>query len=139
MPNKLIPIFTNFSDPEPTFCGVAPSQGNPLLRIRNLEIVLKNLRSLYQEEFNQMVIMVPNVVRLGTECNSAAAKNDLNLLLLLLLACAVQCPNKEIFIERIKLLPLDVQHSIVDYIKQVGDFYFSFQINRGLNSLNFSK
>lgn len=63
--------------------------------------------------------MVPNIVRLGTESNSPEAKRDLNLLLLLLLACAVQCPNKEIFIDRIKQLPLEVQHSIVHHIKQV--------------------
>ena len=43
----------------------------------------------------------------------------MQLLLLLLLGCAVQCPNKESFIEKIKLMELDVQHAIVECIKQV--------------------
>jgi len=109
-----------YSDPEPAHNEIAPSQGNPLIRLRNLEMLLKNLRNLFQEEFNQIVIAVPNIVRLATQPNVPEAKEDLQLVLLLLLACAVQCPNKELFIERIKQLPVHVQHSIVDYIKQVS-------------------
>lgn len=45
----------------------------------------------------------------------------MKLLLILLLGAAVQCPNKEIFIERIKELDVDTQHAIVELIKQVTD------------------
>lgn len=45
----------------------------------------------------------------------------MKLLLILLLGAAVQCPNKQIFIERIKELDVDTQHAIVELIKQVTD------------------
>lgn len=45
----------------------------------------------------------------------------MKLLLILLLGAAVQCPNKQIFIARIKELDFDIQHSIVELIKQVTD------------------
>lgn len=57
---------------------------------------------------------------LGREPESKSGIEDVQLLLLLLLGCAVQCPNKETFIENIKQLNIDVQHAIVECIKQVG-------------------
>ena len=39
--------------------------------------------------------------------------------LLLLLGCAVQCENKELYIDKIKNLDLNIQHDIVEHIKQV--------------------
>jgi len=41
-------------------------------------------------------------------------------MLLLLLGCAVHCDRRESFIENIQRLPVDVQESIVYYIKQVN-------------------
>lgn len=38
-----------------------------------------------------------------------------------MLGAAVQCPNKEIFIGRIKELNVDTQHAIVELIKRVTD------------------
>ncbi|KAL0276065.1 UNVERIFIED_CONTAM: hypothetical protein PYX00_003727 [Menopon gallinae] len=108
-------------DPEPTHTGVIPSHGNSQIRIKNMDIILKNIRYLYKEELGQIIVMAPNVVRLGMQPNTPAGRQDMTLLLLLLLSCAVQCPNKEIFIEKIKQLNIDVQHSIVDCIKQITD------------------
>lgn len=45
----------------------------------------------------------------------------MRLLLTLLLGIAVQCPNKELFIARIKELDVETQHSLVEVIKQVTD------------------
>lgn len=45
----------------------------------------------------------------------------MRLLLTLLLGAAVQCPNKELFIARIKELHVDIQHGIVEVIKRVTD------------------
>lgn len=39
----------------------------------------------------------------------------------MLLGAAVQCPNKEIFIGRIKELDVDTQHAIVEIIRKVTD------------------
>lgn len=62
---------------------------------------------------------MPDCLRLGREPFSKSSFEDMKLLLLLLLGCAVQCPNKESFIERIKTLPIESQHALVHYIKQV--------------------
>jgi hypothetical protein len=62
---------------------------------------------------------MPDCLRLGREPYSKQSFEDMKLLLLLLLGCAVQCPNKESFIERIKTLPIESQHALVHYIKQV--------------------
>lgn len=52
---------------------------------------------------------------------SRVGLEQMKLLLTLLLGAAVQCPNKQIFIGRIKELTVDTQHAIVELIKQVTD------------------
>jgi len=73
-----------------------------------------------QEELCQVLLVVPDCVKLGREPESKAGVENMQLLLLLLLGCAVQCPNKETFIDRIKQLDVQVQHAIVDCIRQVS-------------------
>lgn len=63
--------------------------------------------------------MLPDCVTLGRTPGSQVALEQLHLLILLLLGCAVQGPTKELFIARIKELPIEIQHEIVDCIKQV--------------------
>jgi chromosome segregation ATPase len=46
---------------------------------------------------------------------------QMKLLLTLLLGAAVQCPNKQVFIGRIKELNVEIQHGIVEVIKLVTD------------------
>lgn len=45
----------------------------------------------------------------------------MKLLFTLLLGAAVQCPNKQFFIARIKELVVDTQHAIVEIIKLITD------------------
>lgn len=52
---------------------------------------------------------------------SKAGLEQMKLLYTLLLGAAVQCPNKQFFISRIKELDVDTQHAIVDIIKRVTD------------------
>ncbi|GLH04901.1 Protein hook [Gryllus bimaculatus] len=108
-------------DPEPMHHGVSPSHGNHVIRIKNMHVLIKNIKCLYEEELGQVVLVLPDCVKLGREPDSKAGLENMQLLLLLLLGCAVQCPNKETFIEHIKALDVDVQHDIVDCIKQVTD------------------
>ncbi|XP_063241285.1 protein Daple [Bacillus rossius redtenbacheri] len=108
-------------DPEPVHHGVVPSLGNTLVRIRNMDIIIRNIKTLYEEEFCQVVLALPDSVRLGQVPTSRAGIEDMQLLLLLLLGCAVQSPSKELFIERIKQMSVDDQHAIVECIKQVTD------------------
>lgn len=67
----------------------------------------------------QTIVCLPDCVSLGRASASEVALEQLQLLLLLLLGCAVQGPTKEHFIARIKELSVDVQHDIVECIKQV--------------------
>ena len=53
-------------------------------------------------------------------CVLAAAQEALQQMLLLILGCAVQCDQKEKFIDDIKRLDIYTQQAIVDYIKQVS-------------------
>ncbi|XP_026276832.1 girdin [Frankliniella occidentalis] len=108
-------------NPEPEHDGVMPSMGNPATRIRNLDIILKNMKAVYEEELCQTLLMVPDCVEIGRHHESKAGLENMQLFLLLLLGCAVQCPNKERFIYHIKQLSEDTQHDIVDCIKQVTD------------------
>ncbi|KAK9498382.1 hypothetical protein O3M35_003028 [Rhynocoris fuscipes] len=108
-------------DPEPVHHGVGPSLGNPSLRTKNMDCIIKNIKTLYEEELCQLVLKLPDASILGRQPESKAGLENMSLLLLLLLGCAVQCPNKQAFIERIKTLPIDAQHSLVDCIKQVTE------------------
>lgn len=53
--------------------------------------------------------------------DTRAGLEQLKLMFTLLLGAAVQCPNKEMFIGRIKELDVDTQHAIVELIRRVTD------------------
>ncbi|XP_054272453.1 protein Daple-like [Macrosteles quadrilineatus] len=108
-------------DPEPLHHGVLPSLGNAAIRVRNFDCIIKNIKTLYEEELCQLIVNLPDCVRLGRDLKTKEGLEDLQLLLLLLLGCAVQCPNKQNFIEGIKTLHVDAQHGLVHCIKQVTE------------------
>lgn len=110
-----------YSDPEPLHDGVLPSCGQVVVRIKNLEMIIGNIKQYYEEELGHLVIKLPDTRGLGKEPELHIA--DMQLLLLLLLGCAVQCPKKEDFITKIQSLHLDTQLAIVDCIKQVTDYH----------------
>ncbi|XP_051166692.1 girdin [Leptopilina boulardi] len=107
-------------DPEPLHDGVIPSLGNNSKRIKNLEIIVGNMKQFYEEELGHLLLRLPDTLNLGKEPESYIG--DMKLFLLLLLGCAVQCPNKEKFITKIKALDVDTQLAIVECIKQVTDY-----------------
>lgn len=82
----------------------------------------------------QLVLKLPDASVLGRQADTRAGLEQMSLLLLLLLGCAVQCPNKQAFIERIKTLPIDAQHSLVDCIKQVNINVLKFICTDNLGS-----
>lgn len=53
--------------------------------------------------------------------NNLCNCDDMQTLLLLILGCAVQCENKELFIEKIKQMDISTQHLIVECIQQITD------------------
>ncbi|XP_065199970.1 girdin [Planococcus citri] len=108
-------------DPEPVHHVVVPSLRNSHTRIRNLSCIVKNIKVLYEEEYGQLIVALPDCVTLGQKPESKEGLEDMRLLLLLVLGGAVQCPNKHNFIENIKALPVDCQHTLVHCIQQVTD------------------
>ncbi|XP_076749877.1 protein girdin [Xylocopa sonorina] len=106
-------------DPEPLHDQVVPSEGNLLIRIKNLRVIVDNMKQFYEEELGHLILRLPDTVNLGKEPELYVA--EMKLLLLLLLGCAVQCPNKEKFITNIKTLNVDTQLAIVECIRQVTD------------------
>ena len=97
--------------------GVVPSLGNITKRTKNLEIIVGNMKQFYEEELGNILLKLPNTTNLGKEPESHI--DDMRLLLLLLLGCAIDCPNKEKFITNIKQLNVGTQMAIVECIKLV--------------------
>ncbi|KAF5288120.1 hypothetical protein FQA39_LY15507 [Lamprigera yunnana] len=113
-------------DPEPSqpiSTSLSSIQGLSITsnRIRIFHGIVRSIKSLYEEELGQVVISLPDCVTLGRAPASQIALEQMRLLLLLLLGCAVQGPTKEYFITRIKELSLNTQHDIVECIKQVTE------------------
>uniref|UniRef100_A0A3P9DPK8 Coiled-coil domain containing 88A n=1 Tax=Maylandia zebra TaxID=106582 RepID=A0A3P9DPK8_9CICH len=90
------------------------------LRIQNLSILIRQIKSYYQECLQQLVMMpLPNVLILGRNPLSAQGLEEMKKLLLLLLGCAVQCEKKEEYIERIQTLDFDTKAAIASRIQEV--------------------
>ncbi|KAJ0183257.1 hypothetical protein K1T71_001233 [Dendrolimus kikuchii] len=112
-------------DPEPS-CHITKLTGLEdqaliLGRVKNFDAIIKNVKGLYEEELGMTLLVVPECICLGKAPESRQGLENMKLLILLLLGAAVQCPNKELFITRIKELDVDLQHNIVECIKQVTD------------------
>lgn len=120
------------SQPIPTTINL-PGLSIVAARIKIFHCIIRNIKNIYEEELGQVVLSLPDCVILGRSPASQAALEQLKLLILLLLGCAVQGPTKEHFILRIKELPLNDQHDIMECIKRVSLFYReykSIQVNR---------
>ncbi|XP_014061040.1 girdin isoform X3 [Salmo salar] len=90
------------------------------LRIHNLSILIRQIKSYYQETLQQLVAMpLPNVLVLGRNPLSEQGLEEMRKLLLLLLGCAVQCEKKEEYIERIQTLDFDTKAAIASHIQEV--------------------
>ncbi|XP_025999395.1 coiled-coil domain containing 88A [Astatotilapia calliptera] len=91
-----------------------------MLRVQNFSILNRHLRAFYQEDLQQLILMsLPNVAILGQDPLTEAAVEELRRLLLLLLGSAVQCENKETFIQQIQSLDIETQAGIASCIQQV--------------------
>ncbi|KAK2706070.1 hypothetical protein QYM36_016180 [Artemia franciscana] len=91
-------------------------------RIRNLDLIVRSLKTFYEEILGQLIVVrLPDPVIVAKDPISEKAIADIELLLLLILGCAVQGPRKESVISDITKLPVDTQHSIVECIQHVTD------------------
>uniref|UniRef100_A0A670I2S5 Coiled-coil domain containing 88A n=1 Tax=Podarcis muralis TaxID=64176 RepID=A0A670I2S5_PODMU len=90
------------------------------LRIQNLSILVKQIKSYYQETLQQLIMMpLPNILIIGKNPFSEQGTEEVKKLLLLLLGCAVQCQKKEEFIERIQSLDFDIRAAVAAHIQEV--------------------
>ncbi|XP_066172698.1 girdin isoform X6 [Sylvia atricapilla] len=90
------------------------------LRIQNLSILVKQIKTYYQETLQQLIMMsLPNVLIIGKNPFSEPGTEEVKKLLLLLLGCAVQCQKKEEFIERIQSLDFDTRAAVAAHIQEV--------------------
>ncbi|KAM6069734.1 protein Daple isoform 2-T2 [Theristicus caerulescens] len=108
-------------DPRPTNQRVNKHVNNDTyLRVQNLTILVRNIKTYYQEVLQQLIVMnLPNVLMIGKDPLSGKSMDEVKKLLLLVLGCAVQCERKEEFIERIKQLDIETQAAIVSHIQEV--------------------
>ncbi|XP_054017883.1 protein Daple [Dryobates pubescens] len=108
-------------DPRPTNQRVNRHVNNDTyLRIQNLTILVRNIKTYYQEVLQQLIVMnLPNVLMIGKDPLSGKSMDEIKKLLLLVLGCAVQCERKQEFIERIKQLDIETQAAIVSHIQEV--------------------
>ncbi|KAK1792807.1 hypothetical protein P4O66_012717, partial [Electrophorus voltai] len=93
---------------------------DPVLRVQNLSILIRRIKAYYQETLQQLVTMpLPNVLVLGRTPLTEQGLGEVKKLLLLLLGCAVQCEQKEEYIERIQTLDFDMKAAIASHIQEV--------------------
>ncbi|XP_052594750.1 protein Daple [Peromyscus californicus insignis] len=108
-------------DPRPNNQRINKHVNNDVnLRIQNLSILVRNIKTYYQEVLQQLIVMnLPNVLMIGKDPLSGKSMEEIKKVLLLVLGCAVQCERKEEFIERIKQLDIETQAGIVAHIQEV--------------------
>ncbi|KAL5009181.1 hypothetical protein ScPMuIL_014762 [Solemya velum] len=109
-------------DPRPAYSGLNRKVDDVSVRIHNWEILVRNIQAYYLEVLQQLLVMkLPNIQCICRDPEKESSLGELRKALLLVLGCAVQCDKKERFIEKIKLLDVEVQHAIVEYIKEITD------------------
>ncbi|XP_007575458.1 protein Daple isoform X1 [Poecilia formosa] len=108
-------------DPSPTNQRLNKNVNNDVsLRLYNLTVLTRHIRTYYQETLQQLVVMPPpNILLIANDPMSVGSMEELKRLLLLLLGCAVQSERKEEMIDKIKLLDIQTQAAIVSHIQEV--------------------
>ncbi|XP_068088641.1 girdin isoform X4 [Hyperolius riggenbachi] len=90
------------------------------LRIQNLSVLVKQIKSYYQESLQQLVMMsLPNILTIGKNPFSEQGTEEMKKMLLLMLGCAVQCARKEEFIDKIQDLDFDTKAAVAAHIQEV--------------------
>ncbi|XP_039337938.1 coiled-coil domain-containing protein 88B isoform X2 [Mauremys reevesii] len=95
-------------------------QGDERLRRQTLHTLLQQLRTFYQDDLQQLILMTPpNVQLLARDPLTEQGIEEMRKLLLLLLGAAVQCERKAEVIERIQGLDIETQTALAGAIQEV--------------------
>ncbi|KAG8335976.1 Protein Hook 3 [Homalodisca vitripennis] len=99
----------------------ATDSGNWRLKVSNLKKILERIADYYQDVCNQPLHESgkPDVGKIGEKCDTT----ELGRLLQLILGCAVNCSQKEKYIERIMSLEESVQVVIMKSIQELESLY----------------
>ncbi|XP_066463651.1 protein Daple isoform X2 [Eleutherodactylus coqui] len=108
-------------DPRPSNQRINKHVNNDInLRIQNLTILVRHIKTYYQEVLQQLIVMtLPNVLLISKDPLTGRSMEEMKKILLLMLGCAVQCDRKEEYIEKIKQLDIETQEGIVSHIQEV--------------------
>ncbi|XP_067400153.1 coiled-coil domain-containing protein 88B [Emydura macquarii macquarii] len=108
---------------DPTPWGTRPPQshqGDETLRLQTLRTLVQQLRTFYQDDLQQLILMTPpNVQLLARDPMTEQGIEEMRKLLLLLLGAAVQCERKAEIIERIQGLDIETQTALAGAIQEV--------------------
>ncbi|XP_054154500.1 protein Daple-like [Oppia nitens] len=132
-------LFTNVwlqIDSEPSYQFVA-NNNDRTSRLKNLNALLNNIRKFYETVLDQTIVLrYPDIIKIAQNpSDESSICEEMFIILLLMLGCAVQCERKEHFIDAIKQLDISVQHSIVECIQKITDNPESVWINSEWNVL----
>lgn len=114
-----------------------PNEGEPYdttrSRLLNLDFILRNIRSFYQEILNHiLLIKLPDIYQIAKYPESEDTFKEMEKMLLLLLGLAINGEYKEQFVEKIQHnLETQVQMQLVPYIQLVTED-LSFSISKTL-------
>uniref|UniRef100_A0A8K9XMD9 Hook microtubule tethering protein 3 n=1 Tax=Oncorhynchus mykiss TaxID=8022 RepID=A0A8K9XMD9_ONCMY len=103
---------------KPTFYRIKPEVGdNWRLKISNLKKVLKGILDYNQEVLQQQIndFTLPDINLIGEHSDAA----ELGRMLQLILGCAVNCEQKQEYIQTIMMLEESVQHVVMTAIQEL--------------------
>ncbi|XP_068585175.1 girdin [Cebidichthys violaceus] len=107
-------------NPSATPQGAKKVGRDPSQRTQNLNFLVQQIKTYYLDHLRQLILIpLPNASLLGRTPCCEQSLEEMKKLLLLLLGCAVQCEEKEEYIERIQTLDFDTKAAIAAHIQEV--------------------
>ncbi|BFZ12289.1 hypothetical protein BsWGS_15328 [Bradybaena similaris] len=109
-------------DPRLAYDKVNRSVEDATARLHNWDILVNNIQGYYRDVLQQLLVLrLPNIGLICREPGKDCSFLEVRKALLLILGCAVQCEQKEEFIDKIMTLDITAQTEIVENIKEVTD------------------
>ncbi|XP_078492065.1 girdin [Ciona intestinalis] len=110
-------------DPRPTNMKANRGARSDInLNIQNLTMLIKHIKSYYEEVQKQVIVMsLPKVLQLVHNVRTPEGLAEMQKLLLLVLGCAVQCDQRERFVEKMKQLTYEGMEIMMNHIKDITE------------------
>ncbi|CAF0914475.1 unnamed protein product, partial [Didymodactylos carnosus] len=91
-------------------------------RLVNLDFILRSIRSFVQDVLRYLIVTkLPNIYMIAKEPYAEYSFNEIERILLLLLACSISGDSKEVHIRRLQTLDEPVQQSLMPYLQEFTD------------------